>query len=292
MPWRVASRTPSHDLAGCGGCQRRSRTGEAACFGPAITPQAPCTNVIKSTKEDGNTHRLNLTWKITEDHMIYGTWSEGFRPGGINRRGTLPPYLSDYLTNYEFGWKTTWLDNRLSFNGSVFRQDWEDFQFSILGANGLTEIKNANQARINEANLEELKQQALAHFAEVRTLYDQLLKTLAKHGFGSKQYNEVQDAISAQFMLVRFSTRQIESLCESLRSSVNDIRKLEREILDICVSRVRMDRKHFVSQFPGNECNLDWVEREIAAGKPWSDVLSRFKTSSRVSQPLPSRSDQ
>lgn len=55
------------------------------------------------------------------------------------------------LTNYEFGWKTTWLDNRLSFNGSVFRQDWEDFQFSILGANGLTEIKNANQARINGA---------------------------------------------------------------------------------------------------------------------------------------------
>ncbi len=53
--------------------------------------------------------------------------------------------------NYEFGWKTTWLDNRLSFNGSVFRQDWEDFQFSILGANGLTEIKNANQARINGA---------------------------------------------------------------------------------------------------------------------------------------------
>ena len=53
------------------------------------------------------------------------------------------------LTNYEFGWKTTWLDNRLSFNGSVFRQDWEDFQFSILGANGLTEIKNANQAQID-----------------------------------------------------------------------------------------------------------------------------------------------
>ena len=79
--------------------------------------------------------------------MVYGTWSEGYRPGGINRRGTLPPYLSDYLTNYELGWKTTWADNRLTFNGSVFHQEWEDFQFSILGANGLTEIRNANQAR-------------------------------------------------------------------------------------------------------------------------------------------------
>lgn len=40
------------------------------------------------------------------------------------------------------------MNNRLSLNGSVFQQDWKDFQFSILGANGLTEIKNANQARI------------------------------------------------------------------------------------------------------------------------------------------------
>ncbi|MGH8177501.1 MAG: TonB-dependent receptor domain-containing protein, partial [Steroidobacter sp.] len=39
--------------------------------------------------------------------------------------------------------------NRLRFNGALFSQEWEDFQFSLLGANGLTEIKNANQARIN-----------------------------------------------------------------------------------------------------------------------------------------------
>ena len=44
--------------------------------------------------------------------MFYATWSEGFRPGGINRRGTLPPYMSDFLTNYEIGWKTDWPDNR------------------------------------------------------------------------------------------------------------------------------------------------------------------------------------
>jgi outer membrane receptor protein involved in Fe transport len=41
------------------------------------------------------------------------------------------------------------MDNRLVFNGAVFQQKWKDFQFSILGANGLTEIKNANQAEVN-----------------------------------------------------------------------------------------------------------------------------------------------
>jgi len=80
--------------------------------------------------------------------MLYATWSEGFRPGGINRRGTVPPYSSDFLTNYELGWKTGWADNRLAWNGAVFQEDWKDFQFSYLGANGLTEIRNAAQARI------------------------------------------------------------------------------------------------------------------------------------------------
>ncbi|MDB5469540.1 MAG: TonB-dependent receptor [Caulobacter sp.] len=125
-----------------------SSNGEAACFAPADTPQAPCKNLAKSTKDDGYTHRLNLTWKIDDDRMVYGTWSTGYRPGGINRRGSLPPYISDFLTNYELGWKTTWAQGTIRWNGAVYYEQWEDFQFSILGANGLTEIKNAANAEI------------------------------------------------------------------------------------------------------------------------------------------------
>ena len=60
----------------------------------------------------------------------------------------LPPYSSDFLTNYEFGWKTTTEDNRLRFNGAIFWEEWEDFQFSFPGANGLTQIQNAGSATI------------------------------------------------------------------------------------------------------------------------------------------------
>ncbi len=126
-----------------------SGTGEAACFGPAVVKGSPCTNLNKTTEEDGYTHRLNVTYKIDDDKMVYGTWSTGYRPGGINRRGTLPPYDSDFLTNYELGWKTSWFGNSLRWNGAVYMERWEDFQFAILGSNGLTEIKNAAQAEIN-----------------------------------------------------------------------------------------------------------------------------------------------
>ncbi|MFZ5704176.1 MAG: TonB-dependent receptor [Pseudomonadota bacterium] len=140
------------------------RTGVAACYrdangaflGPIIAG-SPCTNLgevsgntlkPKHAKGDGTTHRLNLSWKVTPDALVYATWSRGFRPGGINRRATVPPYGADYLTNYELGWKLTTLDGKLRFNGAVFMEDWKKFQFSYLGANSFTEIRNGPDARI------------------------------------------------------------------------------------------------------------------------------------------------
>ncbi|MES2905084.1 MAG: TonB-dependent receptor [Pseudomonadota bacterium] len=114
----------------------------------------PCNNVDKRTKGDGFVHRLNLTWKPNEDLLFYGTWSRGFRPGGINRRGSLPPYLPDFISNYEAGAKISF-GNGSHFNVAAYQLNWSDIQLSFLGANGLTEIRNAGDARIRglEADL-------------------------------------------------------------------------------------------------------------------------------------------
>jgi iron complex outermembrane receptor protein len=120
-----------------------------------VSGTAPCTNLNNRVEEEDTIGKLNIAYKFDEDRMVYATWSRGYRPGGINRVASIPPYLSDFLTNYELGWKTMWLENRLRFNGAVFYQEWEDFQFSYLGQNGLTIIRNAAQAQINgiEADL-------------------------------------------------------------------------------------------------------------------------------------------
>ena len=119
----------------------------AACFKGPVVAGSPCTNLDKGVKESGNSPKVTLTYKLDGDKLVYATYSKGFRPGGINRRSTLPPYHADYLKNYEAGWKTSW-GGAFRWNGAVFMEDWTGFQFSILGTNGLTEIKNANQARI------------------------------------------------------------------------------------------------------------------------------------------------
>jgi len=120
------------------------------CFAPAKVPNTPCTDLDKDTNEDGFTHKLNLNWRINDDKMVYFTWSTGFRPGGVNRNADVnsAPYKPDYLTNYEVGWKTTWADGTVRWNGAAYWEDWKDFQFSFLGTNSLTVIANAGQARV------------------------------------------------------------------------------------------------------------------------------------------------
>ena len=114
---------------------------------PPPTVGGPCNNVDKTTKDNGFVHRLNATYKPNDDLLFYATWSRGFRPGGVNRRGTLPPYNPDFLTNYEAGAKISF-GRRSHFNFAVYQEDWDDIQLSFLGQNGLSEVRNAGNARI------------------------------------------------------------------------------------------------------------------------------------------------
>lgn len=139
------------------------------------------------------------------------------------------------------------------------------------------EDEEGNAAAVSNANLEELKQQTIEHFTTIRALYDQLLAALRQHGIHSKAYLDVQQEISNQFMTVRFAVKQVEQLCENLRSSVDEIRALERDIQDICVNKVKMPRELFLATFPGNESNPKWVEDMISTGKPFVPTLNRYQ---------------
>jgi len=139
------------DLSGFG-------SGMSLCFLPnPVVGNGPCTDLKKDTTQDGFTHKVSATWHIDDDKMIYATWSTGFRPGGVNRNASVTdkPYQPDYLTNYEVGWKTSWADDTLHFNGAFFYEKWKDFQFAFLGPNSLTVIANVGNAEIKgvEADL-------------------------------------------------------------------------------------------------------------------------------------------
>ena len=130
---------------------------------------------------------------------------------------------------------------------------------------------------ISAAHLAELKQKVLEHFAFIESEYGKMIKQLEKYGSLHANYLKHRDAIANKLLEVRFATRQIENLSSNLRSRVENIRKLEREIRDICIDRVRMERDYFIKNFLPAITDLKWVEEEVAKGRVWANALDRFR---------------
>ena len=73
--------------------------------------------------------KVNLSYQIDNNSMIYITRSEGYRPGGANRTTQLgATYDADFLTSTEFGFKSISMDGRLRVNGAMYQMDWDDIQ--------------------------------------------------------------------------------------------------------------------------------------------------------------------
>jgi len=106
----------------------------------------------------GFTSRASLRWRITNEAMLYYTWSQGLRAGAANRLMEPPagspltpgpaPYQAqanahggwyqpldfapDTLTNNELGWRTTWLDDRIRWNGALYQENWTHVQTALF----------------------------------------------------------------------------------------------------------------------------------------------------------------
>jgi RNA polymerase primary sigma factor len=131
-------------------------------------------------------------------------------------------------------------------------------------------------AAVQNAAMLQLKADSLERFAKIRVLYNKMIKALARNGSRSRPYLKSQEEISAELMLIRFSAKQVEALCDGLRGLVEEVRSYERAIMELCVEKAAMPRAYFIKTFPGNEEDLNWVGREVGGRKPYSEVLSRF----------------
>ena len=104
-------------------------------------------------KESDTILKGSISYTLSGDTLFFLTYSEGFRPGGFNRTDNpvIPKtYVSDEVTNIEFGWKATLADGTVRFNGSIYQIDWDGLQVGITDFNlsVLTFTTNAADAEI------------------------------------------------------------------------------------------------------------------------------------------------
>jgi len=137
----------------------------------------------------------------------------------------------------------------------------------------------AKAAAISAEALAKLREEVLTRFAAIRKTNTKMNDIRLKKGIDDPAYKKLHESVLKELMEFRFSAKQVEALCDSVRNRVNEIRTHERKLMDFCVEKSGMPRTHFIKTFPGNETNLDWLASELKQDKPYNAKLERFKHS-------------
>lgn len=119
-------------------------------------PQAPTALGGSSNKWNSE---AKLSYNLTSNALVYADWAQGFRDGGVNvglasqcvKNGAPSQFQPDTLTNYEFGWKTTWLDRHLLWNGAAYYMPWKNYQ-TLLFDPGICAASSFN-ANVGDARI-------------------------------------------------------------------------------------------------------------------------------------------
>ena len=129
---------------------------------------------FNNSQYHGFRSRTNLSWHVTDDVLLYYTWSQGFRPGGFNRGtkfeqpdaggayqyATPSTYRPDTLINNELGWKTEFFNHRVQVNGAIYQEDWKntivEFFDPQQGFGNLTFVTNGPNYRVRGGELQSI----------------------------------------------------------------------------------------------------------------------------------------
>lgn len=103
--------------------------------------------------------RLAVDYKINRDAMVYASVARGFRAGGVTggelfEPRALVPYKPEFITAYELGTKTSWLDRKLTVNLGAFYYDYKDLQVFVFRPADFNGVPGSIQQTTNAAKAE------------------------------------------------------------------------------------------------------------------------------------------
>ena len=128
-----------------------------------------------TTDADELSPLVNLAYRLNDNILVYGSYSEGFRSGGFVQR-IFPPqpavssFEPEFVKSYELGLKLNSADGALSANAAVFLMDYEDIQVRV--PSGVAQVeRNVGEAEISGAELELKWQPSTSWFVEAAVGY-------------------------------------------------------------------------------------------------------------------------
>jgi RNA polymerase primary sigma factor len=123
--------------------------------------------------------------------------------------------------------------------------------------------------------LEELKQISLEKFAIIRTQADKMRRAYDRDGYNCPAYIKAQEAIRNELLGFRLTAKSVEKLCDTMRSQVDQVWKLERGIVSLLVDKIGVSRGEVLKDFPKMSMNLKWTANLLKDNKSYSALLER-----------------
>jgi iron complex outermembrane receptor protein len=118
-------------------------------FGDSSLP--PTAGFVQNHVNQSNlSGKVGLDYKLTDDAMVYASYSRGYKAGGFKAAiafnpDETTPFRGETVDAYEAGVKTTWLDGKLTLNAAGYYNKWHNFQASVtIIENGVSVITLAN----------------------------------------------------------------------------------------------------------------------------------------------------
>jgi RNA polymerase primary sigma factor len=120
-------------------------------------------------------------------------------------------------------------------------------------------------------------EEARQRFGELEKLYKKAMAAVAKHGMTHDKTAKMRRDLAECFITFKLTQRITDHLIKNLREAVERIRAQEKVIMTICVNEAHMPRKEFITSFPDNETDLNWLQRQIKGGKKHSRILQEHQ---------------
>ncbi|HIP52469.1 MAG TPA: sigma-70 family RNA polymerase sigma factor, partial [Chromatiales bacterium] len=116
-------------------------------------------------------------------------------------------------------------------------------------------------------------EEAAKRIAALRKHYKTLVNALTRHGKDDPKTQKAAAKVAEIYLELRLLPAVFNEMAENLRNTIARIRTQERVIMNLCVNQAQMPRKEFITSFPQNETNLDWLDEQIKSGKGYASAL-------------------
>jgi len=120
-------------------------------------------------------------------------------------------------------------------------------------------------------------EEAKQRFGELAEAWEKFATLRDEKGRQSKEASEALLEASQLFAPIKLTPKYYDFGVDTVRGTLDSIRRQEKAVMDLCIRKAKMPRKIFIKEFPGNEVNLDWIQSHIDADEPFSQMLEVFR---------------